>query len=91
MTNEFLMNSKKCGPSRVVKTEKFEPTKKLLNIEPTDFNDSSLPTSIPASEEERKKQLIELKIKKRSKLNALEELYYEALEEKEKLLKTNKY
>ena len=91
MTNEFLANSKKEAPARVVKTEKFEPTKKLLNIEPTDFNDSSLPINPPLTKEEKKKQLIELKIKKRSKLNALEELYYEALEEKEKLLDNDKY
>lgn len=88
LTNEFLQKSKKHAPSMVVKTEKFEPTKKLLNIEPTDFNDvSSTPPVPPMTEAEKKKQLIELKIKKRSKLNALEELYYEALEEKENILK----
>ena len=91
LTNEFLAKSKKQGPARVVKTEKFEPTKKLLNIEPTDFNDVSMPELENLSPAEKKKKLIELKIKKRSKLNALEELYYEALEEKENILKDDKY
>lgn len=83
MTNDFLASSKRTTPSRVVKTEKFEPTKKLLNIENINLMEETKDIlSPPPIPQNKKIEAIELKIKKRTQLNKLEELYYDALEER---------
>ncbi len=91
LTQEFLNKAKREAPVRTVKTEKFEPTHKLIDVQAFDLEEMEINNNEKLSDAERKKKMIELKIKKRSKLNALEELFFEALEEKEQILKTKKF